>query len=90
MTARRVVQELRERGIGIRYERGRILVRPRALLSEDLEEGIRDHREELIWLLRRRLDVGEPHEVWVSPEVWTEWMWRTGGFVERPGLRKVA
>lgn len=90
MTARRVVRELRELGVGIRYEGGQIRVRPRALITDELAEGIRDHREALIWLLRRRLPQGELHEIWVTPEVWTEWMWRTGGFVETPRLDRAA
>jgi hypothetical protein len=90
VTARRVVRELRERKIGIRYERGRILVRPRALITDEMAEAIRTHREALIWLLRRRLPDGEPHEIWVTPEVWTEWTWRTGGFVETPRLNRAA
>lgn len=90
MTARRVVQELREQRIGIRYAGGQIRVRPRTLVTDELAEGIREHRDALIWLLRRRLPGGEWHEIWVTPEVWSEWMWRTGGFIEQRPLDRAA
>jgi len=42
------------------------------------------HKEHLVWLLQRRRPDTPLNEIWVTPQVWEQWLWRIGAFRAAP------
>ncbi len=73
-----LLNAIRQAGISIRLDDGRILLTPSALVTPEIGVYTAHHKENLTWLLQRRLP-GQPlNEVWVTPKVWDQWLWRIG------------
>lgn len=78
MNPLQLLQAIREAAIGIRLEGGQVILSPAARVTPEIAAHTAYHKEHLVWLLRRRLPDNPPHEVWVTPQVWDQWLWRIG------------
>lgn len=78
MNPLQLLRAIREAGIGIRLEGGQVLLSPAALVTPEIAAHMAYHKEHLVWLLRQRLLDNPPHEVWVTPDAWEQWLWRIG------------
>jgi len=56
MTAQQLYCDLRDRGLSLRLESGRLIVRPRDLITDVDDRAIRQHRDELLEIVTWEAD----------------------------------
>jgi hypothetical protein len=78
MNPLQLLRAIREAGIRISLEGGQVILRPAARVTPEIAAHTVYHKDHLAWLLRRRLPDNPQHEVWVTPQVWEQWLWRIG------------
>ena len=71
MSAQQLCCDLRDRGLSLRLERGRLIVRPRELITDADDRAIRRHRAELLAIVALEADAPAvsplPHRIHPVP-----------------------
>ena len=68
MTPASLLADLRERGVSVRADRGKVVLAPASLLTDDLRAAIRKHKAALLALLYEEADPfgwGGPPPPWL-------------------------
>lgn len=79
-----LLRSIRQAGLSIRLDGGLIRLSPAADVTPEIGAYTAQHKEHLVWLLQRRLKDTPLNEVWVSPQVWDQWLWRIGAHRATP------
>ena len=82
-----LLRAIRLAGLSIRLDGGRLLLNPSSAITPEIGAYTAQHKEHLVWLLQRRLKDTPLNEVWVSPQVWDQWLWRIGAHRATPPAR---
>lgn len=80
MTVHQLLRALYEAKITIRREGTQILLNPRERVTPEMAEAVTEHREALLWVLARRCPDHPLHEVWISGEIYDQWMYVSGAY----------
>ena len=83
MKAADLVRAVREAGIEMEWRGGKIWLRPRSRVTNEIEVWMAQHRQVIIWALQRRLPGNPLNEIWLRPRDWQRWMEMCGEGVER-------
>lgn len=78
MNPLQLLEAIRAAEVAIRLEGGQVILSPAARVTPEIAAYTAHFKEHLVWVLRRRLPGNPPHEVWVTPAVREQWLWRLG------------
>ena len=87
MNPLQLLNAIRQAKLSIRLDGGHILLNPSSAVTPEIGAYTAHHREHLVWLLQRRVKDTPLDEVWVSPQVWDQWIWRIGARRATPPAR---
>lgn len=87
MSAQELLRIIRQAGLSIRLDGGVILLSPAAAVTPEIGAYTAHHKEHLVWLLQRRWPDTPLNEIWVTPQVWQQWLWRIGAYRAAPAAQ---
>lgn len=87
MNPQQLLRAIRQAGLSIRLDGGLIRLSPAAGVTPEIGAYTAQHKEHLVWLLQRRRPDTSFNEVWVSPQVYEQWLWRIGAYRATPAAQ---
>lgn len=87
MNPSQLLNAIRQAGLSIRLDGGLIRLSPAAAVTPEIGAYTAQHKEHLVWLLQRRRPNTALSEVWLTPQVWEQWLWRIGAYRATPATR---
>lgn len=79
-----LLRAIRQAGLSIRLDGGLVRLSPAPAVTPEISAYTAQHKDHLVWLLQRRRPDTPLNEIWVTPQVWEQWLWRIGAYRATP------